>query len=176
MSDLFPGLKFGHQIITLQCRFNRGPEGAFAEAVNRLFALYKEMLPLEANEDASYHLMITVERATDSQMTTAHRSATTEGQTETNSSSAQGGEGQAETNSGAVDGALAWADKGWSASSWVGILAAEVRRLRAPADGVGELRRRLEEVTLGNMTHPTSPLHDIALKLLAAVERLGGEP
>lgn len=57
-----PGISASHQMVTLQCRFNRGPEGAFSEAVNRLFAEYKRILPSPANEDATYHLVLTVER------------------------------------------------------------------------------------------------------------------
>lgn len=53
-----PGLKSGHQIITAECRANRGTTGAFDEAAQRLRRQYDDYARAEANEGVHWHLVL----------------------------------------------------------------------------------------------------------------------
>lgn len=56
-----PGIIARHAVITPQCREGRGVAGAWDEAVARLRAEYAA-LQIHANEEAIFHLVLTVER------------------------------------------------------------------------------------------------------------------
>lgn len=56
-----PGIKAKHAIVTPICRANRG-EGALDEALARLRRAYEDLVGLEANAGANFHLVLTVER------------------------------------------------------------------------------------------------------------------
>ena len=57
-----PGMKAAHAIITPNCRVVQGgPGDAFDEAVRRIRAEYVAC-QLDCNAEASYHLVLTVDR------------------------------------------------------------------------------------------------------------------
>ncbi len=56
-----PGICAKHAVITPACRDGHSDMGAFWEAANRLREEYKSCL-VEANKDAKFHLVLTVER------------------------------------------------------------------------------------------------------------------
>lgn len=53
-----PGLKAGHQIITPDCRQNRGTTPAFLEAAERLQKLYDNYARAAGNEPVKWHLVL----------------------------------------------------------------------------------------------------------------------
>lgn len=53
-----PGLKAGHQMITPQCRANRGTTPAFLEAAERLQKAYDTYARCEGNESVTWHLVL----------------------------------------------------------------------------------------------------------------------
>ncbi len=53
-----PGLKAGHQMITPECRQNRGTTPAFLEAAERLQRLYDDYARSEGSEGVTWHLML----------------------------------------------------------------------------------------------------------------------
>lgn len=61
MNTQVPGIKAQHAIITKVCRANRTTDGAFDEAVARLRREYVACQN-EANQEANFHLVLTVER------------------------------------------------------------------------------------------------------------------
>jgi len=58
-----PGIIAKHAIITPVCRENRTPYGAFFEAMERLRDEYLECCKIKENENANYHLVLSVEFA-----------------------------------------------------------------------------------------------------------------
>ena len=56
------GIKAEHAIITPKCREGWGPQGAFDEAVRRLKKEYSIARSYEDNEQANFHLVLTIER------------------------------------------------------------------------------------------------------------------
>lgn len=52
------GLKAGHQIITTDCRRNRGVTPAFLEAAERLQKLYDNYARAPDNADVDWHLVL----------------------------------------------------------------------------------------------------------------------
>ncbi len=65
MSDITTtvnGLNSGHAVISPGCRMGRGTVEAFDEAARRLKATYEQYAGTEANEQANWHLVLTVER------------------------------------------------------------------------------------------------------------------
>jgi hypothetical protein len=61
MAMQVPGVTAKHAIITPVCRTGRGVEGAFDEAVRRLREEYLAC-QTAGNAEASFHLVLTVER------------------------------------------------------------------------------------------------------------------
>lgn len=57
-----PGIAAQHAVITPQCRSGKTAGGAFEEAVERLRQEY-EACQNDANTDANFHLVLTVERS-----------------------------------------------------------------------------------------------------------------
>lgn len=57
-----PGIKVRHAIITPVCRKNRTLEGAFEEAVRRLKDEYYACLQYSGNDEADFHLVLTLDR------------------------------------------------------------------------------------------------------------------
>jgi len=55
---MIPGLKVGHQIITPQCRINRGATPAFLEAARRLQEAYDEYARDPCNANVKWHLVM----------------------------------------------------------------------------------------------------------------------
>jgi hypothetical protein len=53
-----PGLKSGHQMITPECRLNRGTLGAFREAADRLLSTYSGYVDALANAGVTWHLVL----------------------------------------------------------------------------------------------------------------------
>jgi hypothetical protein len=63
MSELYPGIKAKHAVITPNCRVVQGgPCEAFDEAAQRLKAEYEVLLAINSNKAANFHLILTVER------------------------------------------------------------------------------------------------------------------
>ncbi len=58
METKVPGLKAGHQLITPECRRNRGATPAFLEAAERLQRLYDDYARGEGSEDVTWHLVL----------------------------------------------------------------------------------------------------------------------
>lgn len=59
MSEVkLPGLKAGHQMITPQCRENRGTTPAFLEAAERLQKLYDDYARGEGSAGVTWHLVL----------------------------------------------------------------------------------------------------------------------
>ena len=56
-----PGIKAVHAIVSKTCRLNRGVDGAFEEAVERLRREYLACQN-DANIDANFHIVLSVER------------------------------------------------------------------------------------------------------------------
>lgn len=56
------GIKAKHAIVSPICRTNKTVEGAGREAAETLMAEYLELAGLEANADADFHFVLTVER------------------------------------------------------------------------------------------------------------------
>jgi hypothetical protein len=52
------GDRIAHIWITPECRENRTIEGAFAEAADRVRAIYERYAPSAANEGATWHLVL----------------------------------------------------------------------------------------------------------------------
>lgn len=61
MSARVPGITAVHAIVTPECRKNRTPLGALAEAIARLQAEYVACLENPQNAEVSYHFVLTVE-------------------------------------------------------------------------------------------------------------------
>lgn len=55
-------IKAKHAIITPTCQKNRTPNGAWGEAVFRLWEEYETLRKLEVNKSANFHLVLQVER------------------------------------------------------------------------------------------------------------------
>ena len=53
-----PGLKSAHQMITPECRSNRGATGAFLEAAHRVLDAYGRYNLAAGNEDVTWHLVL----------------------------------------------------------------------------------------------------------------------
>jgi len=63
ISELYPGIKAKHAIISPRCRVVRGGPGeAFDEAAARVKAEYETLLEFDSNKAANFHLILTVER------------------------------------------------------------------------------------------------------------------
>jgi len=63
VSELYPGIKAKHAIITPNCRRVQGGEAeAFRIAAARLQSEYGRLLAFSANSSANFHLILTVER------------------------------------------------------------------------------------------------------------------
>lgn len=58
-----PGLKSCHQMITPDCRANRGVSGAFIEAVERLQNTYSNYARAKANDGVTWHLLLVRQEA-----------------------------------------------------------------------------------------------------------------
>jgi len=58
MNTTLPGLKSGHQIITPECRQNRGVTPAFLEAAQRLQETYDTYARTQENRDVKWHLVL----------------------------------------------------------------------------------------------------------------------
>lgn len=58
METKLPGLKASHQIITPECRTNRGVDGALDEAFDRIRATYGNCAEIEANANVNWHLVL----------------------------------------------------------------------------------------------------------------------
>lgn len=58
-----PGAAMAHAIITNECRSNRGVDGAFEEAVDRLRAAYEQRLEGPVSPDTEIHLVLVVQEA-----------------------------------------------------------------------------------------------------------------
>lgn len=54
-----PGIKAKHAIITPTCLVNRGPQGAFEEAVERMRIEFRELLKCR-KDNPEFHLVLTV--------------------------------------------------------------------------------------------------------------------
>lgn len=59
------GLRAKHAIVTKVCRANRGVEGAIDEALTRLRDEYLRLVEKDANRNANFHLVLTVDRWSD---------------------------------------------------------------------------------------------------------------
>lgn len=57
-----PGLCAKHAIVTPECRKNRTPLGALAEAIERLQLEYVACSQVLENKNVTYHFVLTVER------------------------------------------------------------------------------------------------------------------
>ncbi len=55
------GIKAKHVVITPNCR-TRGDDVAIEDALNRIRKAFKEVAGFEANKDAKFHIILTVER------------------------------------------------------------------------------------------------------------------
>lgn len=58
METKLPGLKTGHQMITPDCRRNRGVMPAFSEAVERIRVSYDKYARADANAGVTWHLVL----------------------------------------------------------------------------------------------------------------------
>lgn len=57
-----PGMTFSHQIITSECRENRGSEMAFQEAVKRLRDAYWNLILPGIDDQTEIHLVLVVQQ------------------------------------------------------------------------------------------------------------------
>lgn len=62
VKTVIPGLKAKHAVVTPTCRASKGTQVALGEALDRLWDEYSLCCTFEANRNASYHFVLTIER------------------------------------------------------------------------------------------------------------------
>lgn len=69
-----PGINAIHAVITPTCRQNRGDDGAFDEAMDRLREQYRKTLEIRGEDGAEYHVVLSVESKREGRPVRPHRS------------------------------------------------------------------------------------------------------